>query len=229
MGGVARQCAPSRTTVRVRLLLDSDQSTIQGSSDGPLAWSFEMPSPTTLGTFDEMIMAITGWVDMSKSKLALASGIALLLAACSSSDGSKKIPAPDSSAPTTLTAKAPISPKASATPLSGYAAQFKKIYAAPDKLQDQLRSLPDDTSNEQASALAARVAKSVQEADSKLLRANWPPQIATDIRALVVADGPPIGDLADLQNGADRLVADSGPANAALNIVLADLHLPAKK
>lgn len=202
---------------------------MQGSLDGPLARGFGVPSPTMTGTFDQMIMEITGWVDMSKSKLALASAFALLLAACSSSDGSKQISASDSSAPATVTAKAPTSPKVSTTPLSVYAAQFKKIYAAPDKLQDQLRSLPDDTTNEQASALAARVAKSVQGADSKLLRANWPPQIATDIRALVLADGPPIGDLADLQNGADKLAADSGPANAALNIVLADLHLPARK
>jgi ABC-type glycerol-3-phosphate transport system substrate-binding protein len=169
---------------------------------------------------------------MIKARFALASGAVLLLAACGSSGGSHSGPSNATSATTpafTSASSAPspsapaTTPAASATPLSVYAAKFQKIGRPSDKLQYEYQALPSDTTLAEAQSLATRIVTATQNGNAQLLRETWPPQVEKDIRAMVIANGPVLGDL---ENGQDRLVTDSGPANAAYNIVLADLGLP---
>jgi hypothetical protein len=172
---------------------------------------------------------------MIKARLAFASGAVLLLAACGSSGGSHSGPSTATSAATpalTSTSSAPSSsapattPAASATPLSVYATKFQEIGRPSEKLQDKFKALPSDTTLAEAQRLATQIVTATQKGNAQLLRETWPPQVEKDIRAMVIADGPVLGDLADIENGQDRLVTDSGTANAAYNIVLADLGLP---
>jgi ABC-type glycerol-3-phosphate transport system substrate-binding protein len=169
---------------------------------------------------------------MIKARLALASGAVLLLAACGSSRGSHPGPSSATSATTPTFTSAPSSsapgttPAASAAPLSVYAAKFQEIGRPSEKLQNEFQALPSDTTLAEAQPLATRIVTATQKGNAQLLRETWPPQVEKDIRAMVIADGPVLGDLADLENGQDRLVTDSGTANAAYNIVLADLGLP---
>jgi hypothetical protein len=89
------------------------------------------------------------------------------------------------------------------------------------------------TVEQQASDLAPLIA-AYEDADNALLRVDWPPSIAEDIKALVAANGALIGDLraADSQDVLSRsswltqVSQDGGKSAAAANIVRADLGLP---
>jgi hypothetical protein len=146
---------------------------------------------------------------------------ALALSACggTSSSGiasSDTSPAPSSAASATATNK----------PLSFYAAQYLRIGKPCTEAQAKLKSAKSDSD---AIARGKEVASACQDSNAALLRASWPSNILVDIRALVVADGPVIADFNDLANNSDSVVRDSGAANAAANIVRADLGLPAIK
>ena len=120
-------------------------------------------------------------------------------------------------------------PTPSPTPLSFYAAQYLRIGKPCEDAQARLKALPDNSPDSTYASVAAAVATACQESNSALLRAQWPENVYTDIKAEVVADGPVLGDLADLINNIKNVVRDSGPANAAANIVRADLVLPPVK
>lgn len=169
-----------------------------------------------------------------KARLAAGAGAVLLLAACSSpgdSDSSNPSTAAPTSSTSTATSAAPTTqqsttPASSSTPLSVYAAKFQKIESAGLKLQVKFNQLPSDTSISDAQPLATQIVTAYRNGNAQLLREAWPPEIESDIRALVTADGPALGDFADLADGLDRLATDASAANAAYNIVLADLGLP---
>ena len=92
----------------------------------------------------------------------------------------------------------------------------------------------DNTTNPQAAKEAAPVIAAFEKADNELLRVDWPPATAVDVKALVTADGALIGDLNALENvdllsagnWANQFSQDAGKVSAAVNIVRSDLGLP---
>jgi hypothetical protein len=125
---------------------------------------------------------------------------------------------------------APPSPIASSTPLSVYAAQYEALIKPANDAFAAVRALPSNTTDAAITAALAKTAPVIEAADAALLRVPWPPNVATDIRALVTADGPLLADLANLSPSTiDEALRESGVANAAANIVRADLGLPPVK
>jgi hypothetical protein len=161
--------------------------------------------------------------------------LVLALAACSTS---KPIAASASSTATTVAAAthaassgaavAPAaSPSASATPLSFYANQYLAIVKPGNDAFAVFNALPSSATDAEVGAAAAKVVPVEQSAEAALLRAQWPPNVAADIKALVTSYGPLFGDLSDLTaSNVDQMNRDAGAANAAANIVRADLGLP---
>jgi hypothetical protein len=153
------------------------------------------------------------------------------LSACSghaSNGASPKTSAPSSLAVSSTASAATSSVVATPTakPISYYTAQFTRMSSAYLAAEAKFRSLPPDTSNHDAQTQATALVKNLQATNAALLRADWPANIKADIRAVVISDGPVVGDLYDLVDNANKVVADSGPANVAYNLVLADLGLP---
>lgn len=118
------------------------------------------------------------------------------------------------------------SPGATGHPLAFYAAQYLADGKACMAAQDVLHKLPNDATDAQAQAAATNVVTACQAANAAALRQEWPANVMADLRAEVTADGPVFGDLADLVDNVDNLARDSGAANAAANLVRADLGLP---
>lgn len=149
--------------------------------------------------------------------------MALAAAGCSSSGhpAASSTP-PPATTPTTV----PASTRAAATtgqPLSWYAAQYTRISKPSTDAQAALQAVTDLS---QAQPKADALIRAVQQVDAALLRASWPVKIRADIESLIRAQGPFLGDLADVVANSDKLARDSGPANAAANILHADLGLP---
>lgn len=119
------------------------------------------------------------------------------------------------------------SPSASAVvtekPMSFYADQYLRIGKPCVDAQSKLRAAVGDAA---IIAAAKATSQACQASNAELLRGDWPTNVKADIRAEVLADGPLLGDLADAATNAGSVVRDSGPANAAANIVRADLGLP---
>lgn len=111
-------------------------------------------------------------------------------------------------------------------PLAFYAAQYQRISKPCEDAQAKLKATNGDAA---IIAAGSVIFSACQAANAALLRAHWPAKIDADIRAEVVADGPILADFADLPNNARNVVRDSGPANAAANILHADLGLPPVK
>lgn len=128
--------------------------------------------------------------------------------------------------PSAASSSAPTS--SSAQPMSFYAAQYIKIGATCIADQDALNKLIDQTPQdpEAIEKQGMKIAADCQAADAEMLRASWPPAILPEVKAEVTADGPVLGDLMDLEGNQDNLQRDSGAANAAANILRADLGLP---
>jgi lipase chaperone LimK len=163
----------------------------------------------------------------------VAAATACVATACSSTSKSatpETTTPPPAASTSAITSQAAASPPAPSspkpTPLSFYASEIKKNAAPSDALEAKLKALPDDTPDSQVQALANQLVAAIQSENAQLLRMSWPANIMADIKAMVVADGPVLGDFADLESGQDRLVTDSGAANAAYNILLADVGLP---
>lgn len=115
----------------------------------------------------------------------------------------------------------------STKPLSFYAAQYSRIVAPANAAIDKLKAMPSTATDADVAAVAASIVPVVQKVDAELLRAQWPPNVLTDIKAMVAADGPLLGDLNNLSAAnMDAAIRESGAANAAANIVRADLNLP---
>ena len=169
---------------------------------------------------------------MKRSSMVLAAaGLAVGLTACGGSSGSSSdaatTAAPAASPPSTA-APSPSTSK----PLSFYAAQYlaagKACEADQGKLNDLIGQTPQNA--DAIEKEGSTTASDCQSADAKLLRESWPPGVLSDIKAEATADGPVIGDLNDLESaGESNIQRDSGAANAATNIVRADLGLPALK
>lgn len=151
-------------------------------------------------------------MDLRLSSALVLAGLALGACGGAASHGNPSAAAPRGS-----------SPAATDKPLSFYAAQYLRIGKPCIEAQAKLKAA---TSDSDAIARGKETASACQNSNAALLRANWPPAVMADIRAEVLADGPIIADLNDLANNADSVVRDSGPANAAANIVRADLGLP---
>ena len=149
---------------------------------------------------------------------------ALLITALTACSTGGSIKSPAAGGPTQEPSSVP--PSATAKPLSFYAAQYLRIGKPCLAAQAALRTA---TTNADAIAKGKATAEGCQAANAAALRAEWPANVLVDIRASVMADGNVLGDLADLEHNAGSLVRDSGPANAAANIVHADLGLPPLK
>jgi hypothetical protein len=105
--------------------------------------------------------------------------------------------------------------------------------AALDTFNKKESSYDKNTTTQQVATDLAPVIAAYQEADNALLRVSWPSSIATDVKAMVTADGALIGDLQAttvqdvLSSGswATQVSQDGGKSVAAANIVRADLGL----
>ena len=179
-----------------------------------------LPSRRTLGV--GLIAFATGW----------------LLAGCG---GNGRKSAPPASAAATMTAPTAATGTAATPDKHELAQKYLRIVApanaALDTFNEKEKSYSSDTRAEQVVSDLAPVISAYQEADNALLRVNWPPSIAADVKALVGANGALIGDLeaADSQDvlssssWTTQASQDGGKSVAAANIVRADLGLPAMK
>lgn len=156
----------------------------------------------------------------------------LALAACGTSAGGGPSSAAAvhemvTSAAPTASASAPAI-TSSTHPLSYYASEYVRIVAPGNAALDKMSAAANakNPSLSQVQSLATAAAKIAQSEDAQLLRIAWPsPTIAQDVRSLVKADGPVIGDLDNIEGSQTTLYRDDGAANAAANIVRADLGL----
>lgn len=161
---------------------------------------------------------------MRKTALAALPALAALALAGCSAHSAK--PGNDvSAAPAAATSPA-ASPNAASRPLAFYASQYLADGKACMDAQDVLHKLPNGASVDQAQATATKMVAACQAGNAAMLRQEWPAKVMADIRAEVTSDGPVFGDLADLADNAGSVARDAGAANAAANLVRADLGLP---
>jgi len=159
-------------------------------------------------------------------KVVLAGLAVLALAGCGSG-GTANTAAPTStSAAATAPVATPSPASPTAHPLAFYAAQFLRLTAASHTAQDKLRDLLGASTLQQTQAATTALVQVEQITNAQLLRAEWPPSVGADIRALVLAEGPLLGDLSNIATGSGSVGKDSGAVTAASNIVRADLGLP---
>lgn len=168
---------------------------------------------------------------MTRTTLAALVAAAALAASCSShatTAGASPTAAKSSaaSAQSATPVSPAVSPTASATPLAFYASQYLADGKACMAAQDALHKAPNNATDTQLQAFATDIVKTCQAANAVMLRQAWPANVLADLRAEVTADGPVFGDLADLVSNSDNVLRDAGAANAAANLVRADLGLP---
>jgi hypothetical protein len=167
---------------------------------------------------------------MAKTTIAALVAAAALVAGCSKSAPSTSTK-PSISAAAVNQSAAPVSPAASpttasATPLAFYASQYLADGKACMAAQDVLHNAPNSATGAQLQVMATNIVKACQAANAVILRQSWPANVLADLRAEVTADGPVFGDLTDMLSNSGSLLRDSGIANAAANLVRADLGLP---
>jgi hypothetical protein len=142
--------------------------------------------------------------------------VALALAGCSAAKSAAVEPA----------SRAVASPTNTVAPIAFYAAQYNEIAVPGHAAEAALESLPASDSTAQRQVLATKLVTIENTADAALLHDRWPAKVEPDIRALVTATGPLLVDLADLAAHNATVVSDIATAEAAANVVHADLGLP---
>jgi hypothetical protein len=117
-----------------------------------------------------------------------------------------------------------------------YLSIIRPTYDARDHFIEQASRWNDKTTGDDIAKDAAPMIATVREADDKLLRVNWPPEIAVDVKELVRAEEAAARDLgatanvrADARSITDwykQYKLDGAKVAAATNVVRADLGLP---
>ncbi len=106
-----------------------------------------------------------------------------------------------------------------------------RFNAALAHFQAEAKDDTDSTSTKQIAKEAAPVTAALRAFDNAALRANWPPSVRADVRALIRADAGFRSDLEQLAYTRDwsGLTRDAEASSAAANVVRADLGLPPPK
>jgi hypothetical protein len=105
------------------------------------------------------------------------------------------------------------------------------VKAALDTFTNGLAALGDNPKAADVARLATPAIAALKSFDQGLLREPWPPNVKTDVNAVVTADRTLELDLGAVgsQNAsawANQFASDEGKLSAAFSIVRADLGLP---
>jgi hypothetical protein len=137
----------------------------------------------------------------------------------------------------TATAGATATPATSAPTLSQaalaqqYLALVGPYNAALNTFNGKLAHTASNASPSQLQTISTPLANALQQFDSAVLRAPWPPGVLTDVHALTTSDAPQLSDLENAGSPSavmwySQFQRDTTAAAAAANVVRADLGLP---
>jgi|SRR5579871_805310 len=122
--------------------------------------------------------------------------------------------------------------------LQSYAQQYLAIVKPANDAEaaaiKALKALPDTATAAQVAAAFAPAAQAFEKCDNALLRAQWPPNVEGDVKAMVTTNGALIGDInalsaqtsLSISAWATTFQSDGAKSSAAANVVRADLGLP---
>jgi hypothetical protein len=155
--------------------------------------------------------------------------VGMALPAC----GPSKSAAPGTTTAAPATTAATSSSTAAAS-ISALAERFvtlgRPLQAALDTFTNGVAALGDNPRAADVAGLAAPAIAALNSFDEALLREPWPPNVKTDVDALVTADRTLESDLGAVGSPASAWVnqfgSDEGKLSAAFSIVRADLGLP---
>jgi len=155
-----------------------------------------------------------------------------VLAACGGSTKGTSAPATSSTVVTTTT----VARTTTSAPVDygkTYLALAKPLNAAGGAFNAAIGKLGSNPTSASVQTVCTPFADALTTFDSKVLRVNWPASAATDVKALVTADGALVGDLSSAQSQTvlsassweSALSSDASKSSTAANIVRADLGL----